>query len=1044
MANTYVDYTATAAQTDFNFSFPYLEDTHVEVSVDGISKTLTTDYTIETTPLRIVLVTPATSGVVVRIQRNSGPTIDLVDFVNGSVLTESALDRAYLHNRYLNEESFDGNDSSLRQISGGTDFNAASRRIRNVATPVDFTDAVNKNYIDEKLILGGTSLSGFSVSTHTGNGSLTEFTLSFTPQTSTASAFRVTVDGLVKTPTVDYTIGTTQITFTVAPSDTTSIVVVPLGTAQDVNSVGITATGSTTARSLSNRSSDVVSVKDYGAIGDGVTDDTNAIIAAAAALTSCSTLYFPSGVYLVSYQGTAFSSVYGNVIVDLNGLTDIALVGKGVTIKINNHNIGTNGGLRFANFKSCKRVVVEGFYFDLSYTGHNTSASHYPYGGAITLFDTTGAGQAFSTLNSDFIITHCSFKLYHPDGAFRSTNTPYIAPGGSADGNNGFKNFALYCSGPYQITPYESQCRNIAVESCIFIKGGNSYCVYMQAWNNVKITNNTFDGHISCYTDASGIMGKGAIPALRFQHYNSEGLLVQGNFYRVLPFAERTGAFAGSGYFLTSGTSDQTATEGTTIVSNNTIILGGNDSTRYDFGINVSSVGNFTIESNTFKVIDSVADQNIYKYAIFHSTATAINNASSTLLVVNNTFGPSIGGAGVTFFNGTTFASRPRRHLIVQGNTYRGGRALLDMKAGVQSAVITGNTIDGDGHTVPNDYTFAFQSRSIILSGMLSGADYDAIECYGNAIANTTYGIESPLKYPVNNTNLSSEDVFKIYNNSYSNVTYPTRYGVAITNATNVSPIVVTSTGNRLDTGDRVTIAGVLGNTAANGTFVITRVDANSFSLDGSTGNGAYTSGGTWEINRSRFQSMAFRTNNSTLTNNLMLGTDQGNPSNSGVDGISFNTSNIGGTINASSTNYNSLDLNRSGTEGTEDGDVVLLRRNAVSVGSISVSAGATAYNTSSDYRLKENVKELEDALERLKQLSVKRFNFTADPSKEVDGFIAHEVSAVVPEAINGQKDAVDEEGDPIYQGIDQSKLVPLLTAALKELTLKVEALENK
>ena len=69
---------------------------------------------------------------------------------------------------------------------------------------------------------------------------------------------------------------------------------------------------------------------------------------------------------------------------------------------------------------------------------------------------------------------------------------------------------------------------------------------------------------------------------------------------------------------------------------------------------------------------------------------------------------------------------------------------------------------------------------------------------------------------------------------------------VSITGATNASPIVITSTGHLLNTGDTISISGVVGNTAANGIFTITKVDANSFSLNGSTGNGAYSSGGTW------------------------------------------------------------------------------------------------------------------------------------------------------------------------------------------------------
>lgn len=68
----------------------------------------------------------------------------------------------------------------------------------------------------------------------------------------------------------------------------------------------------------------------------------------------------------------------------------------------------------------------------------------------------------------------------------------------------------------------------------------------------------------------------------------------------------------------------------------------------------------------------------------------------------------------------------------------------------------------------------------------------------------------------------------------------------AITGATNDSPIVITSSSHGLTTGSYVTISGVAGNTAANGTFLVTKVDANSFSLDDSTGNGSYTSGGEW------------------------------------------------------------------------------------------------------------------------------------------------------------------------------------------------------
>jgi hypothetical protein len=113
-------------------------------------------------------------------------------------------------------------------------------------------------------------------------------------------------------------------------------------------------------------------------------------------------------------------------------------------------------------------------------------------------------------------------------------------------------------------------------------------------------------------------------------------------------------------------------------------------------------------------------------------------------------------------------------------------------------------------------------------------------------------------------------------------------------------------------------------------------------------------------------------------------------------------------------------------------------------VGSIRTSSSSTIFSTSSDYRLKENVSLITDGIARLQQLKPSRFNFIADPNIVVDGFIAHEVQDIVPEAISGDKDAVNEKGDPEYQGIDQSKLVPLLTAALQEAIERIQALEVK
>jgi hypothetical protein len=111
--------------------------------------------------------------------------------------------------------------------------------------------------------------------------------------------------------------------------------------------------------------------------------------------------------------------------------------------------------------------------------------------------------------------------------------------------------------------------------------------------------------------------------------------------------------------------------------------------------------------------------------------------------------------------------------------------------------------------------------------------------------------------------------------------------------------------------------------------------------------------------------------------------------------------------------------------------------------GYIQSNGSSTSYNTSSDHRLKENVSYDFDATTRLKQLRPARFNFIADADTTVDGFLAHEVQSVVPEAITGTHNEVDDDGNPVYQGIDQSKLVPLLVKTIQELEARIVALET-
>ena len=157
--------------------------------------------------------------------------------------------------------------------------------------------------------------------------------------------------------------------------------------------------------------------------------------------------------------------------------------------------------------------------------------------------------------------------------------------------------------------------------------------------------------------------------------------------------------------------------------------------------------------------------------------------------------------------------------------------------------------------------------------------------------------------------------------------------------------------------------------------------------------------------------------------------------------------------IKVAANNFQPLSINDSSNTST-DTSRIGFRTGGTQVGRVMANSSSTSYLTSSDYRLKENAVAISDGITRIKTLKPYKFNWIIDETNTpVDGFFAHEVSSVVPEAISGTKDKVADAadvtrgdavkvGDPVYQEIDQSKLVPLLVAAVQELVTKVEALE--
>ena len=146
----------------------------------------------------------------------------------------------------------------------------------------------------------------------------------------------------------------------------------------------------------------------------------------------------------------------------------------------------------------------------------------------------------------------------------------------------------------------------------------------------------------------------------------------------------------------------------------------------------------------------------------------------------------------------------------------------------------------------------------------------------------------------------------------------------------------------------------------------------------------------------------------------------------------------VGGSWAGEFVNNNAVLCTATGTSGFA---AYFQTSNTTAAGYIFTNGATTSYSTSSDYRLKENVEPMVGALEKISALKPVTYTWKADGSAG-QGFIAHELQAVIPDCVVGEKDAIDEEGKPVYQGIDPSKLVATLTAAIQELNAKVTALE--
>lgn len=475
----------------------------------------------------------------------------------------------------------------------------------------------------------------------------------------------------------------------------------------------VQCTGVSTLSFVLRLAPNIIYPRQWGAALDGVTNDTLVCRAIADYINASGgnyTVDFGENTkVLISYQGTSYASVFGYVVMDFLDSPNVTIRGDNCEVIVINHNITSYGGLRFLNFKACPNHVVDGFYFNMTFTGANTSGSYYPYCGAITTEDTTSGTNDAELVCSNLTYKNLRFKIYHEKGSYQISPNAY-----SGDNNNGFKIYSVFNYGDHTATTYETQNRGVTYENIVFEKGHNAYGIWTWAFNAVRHTKIRGLDYVSKHSAANGTVAGSGIPMIRYHQWYCSGLNINDIYFRAKPCSERTTVgFEGGGVFahiVTNLTGDHS--HGSIVIDDVECILGKGDSANSitDYGIFINVYGAFTIGTINFDSCTETTNAYTEEGIRYNAQYSGGSMGFGTLNIDTITFSRNCDYMqNIVIANGAnTAAERRLKQLYINNFTSNGQLqyALLvygfGTTYGVQDVNIAQLTVNGENNSVYN------------------------------------------------------------------------------------------------------------------------------------------------------------------------------------------------------------------------------------------------------------------------------------------------------------------------------------------------------